>query len=388
MNKKRIIMPQFFPSEIIKNSSENYFSENETSGRIIYISVILLFIVGMSLLPFMSVQVTTQSEGVVRSGYEENPIVPVVTGQVISCRISENQSVNKGDTLLTIKNDRIIQDSKFMKSRLSEDQLLYSDLQGLIQGKVSGFKTELYKQDYQTFADKLAEQKTQIIQAEREYLMIEILYKKGITPKHDYETVNNQFQYEKNKYQTLQAQQLTLWQERLKETAMFMADRISKIEQLNKEKEMYCLIAPIAGTISGFIGIQAGNFVVPNQPIARIAPDNNLLVECYVPTSDIGLIDNGMPVSFQFHAYNYNLWGIATGIVNEISGNVINLNNRPFFRVRCQMDQSFLKLKNGTKGNLKKGMTLTGRFKVAERTLFQLLYDKADNWINPKLKST
>lgn len=381
-------MPQFFPPEIIKNSSENYFSEKETSGRIIYISVILLLILSTAMLPFLNVQVTTQSEGVLRSGYEENPVVPVVTGQVISCRISENKSVEKGDTLLIIASDRIVQDSKLMTFRLSEDQLQYSDLQRLIQGKASGFQTEFYKQDYQAFMNKLAEQKTQLLQAEQEYLMLEILYKKGITPKHDYETVFNQFQHEKDKFQSIQAQQLTLWQERLKETANYMADRISKIEQLTKEKEMYCLIAPIAGTINGFNGIQVGNFVVPNQPIARIAPDNNLLVECYVPPSDIGLIDNGMLVTFQFHAYNYNLWGSATGSVNEISGNVVSLNNRPFFRVRCQMDQTFLKLKNGTKGNLRKGMTLTGRFKVANRTLFQLLYDKADNWMNPKLKNT
>jgi HlyD family secretion protein len=381
-------MLQLFPPEIIKNSSENYFSEKETSGRIIYLPVIIFLIIGMAVLPLLNVQVTTQSEGVVRSGLEENPIVPVVTGQVISCRIFENLSVGKGDTLLIIASDIISQEFKLLNFKLSEDSLLSLDLRGMIHGKVEGFQTALCKQDYLTFADKLAEQKIQLLQAEREYTLAEALYRKRITPKHEYETVGNRLQYESNKLQTIRAQQLTLWQERLKETVLKIADGTSKIEQLKKEKEMYCLIAPIAGTINGFTGIQIGNFVVPNQPIARIAPNDNLLVECYVPPSDIGLIDNGMSVSFQFHAYNYNLWGMATGIVKEISDNVISLNNRPFFRVRCQMDQDFLNLKNGTKGNLKKGMTLTGRFKVADRTLFQLLYDKADNWLNPKRKNT
>jgi HlyD family secretion protein len=31
-------------------------------------------------------------------------------------------------------------------------------------------------------------------------------------------------------------------------------------------------------------------------------------------------------------------------------------------------------------------MTLQARFMVAERTLWQLLYDKVDDWMNPNLE--
>lgn len=34
---------------------------------------------------------------------------------------------------------------------------------------------------------------------------------------------------------------------------------------------------------------------------------------------------------------------------------------------------------------VKKGMTLTGRFMITKRSLLQLLYDKTDNWLNPKI---
>ena len=378
---------QFFPPEIVRSSSESYFSENHSTGRVIYVTVILFLVVIFSLLPLIKIQVTTQSEGVVRSGYEDNPVVPVISGQVISCRIIENLSVNKGDTLLLVASDKIDHDFMLLTFRLKEDSLQLSDLQKLILDKNSALQTALYRQEYLSFSDRLAEQKTQLNQAEREYLMSETLYQKGITPKHDFETVTNQFQFEKNRFQTIQAQQLAIWQEKRKEIIIEMADWKTKIEQLKMEKIQYCLTASIAGTITGYTGIREGNFVVPNQPNATIAPDDKLLVECYVSPSDIGLIDRGMAVSYQFHAFNYNLWGVANGWVNEISGNVVSVNNRPFFRFRCQLDQSFLKLKNGTIGNLKKGMTLTGRFKVADRTLFQLLYDKADNWLNPKRKN-
>jgi HlyD family secretion protein len=62
------------------------------------------------------------------------------------------------------------------------------------------------------------------------------------------------------------------------------------------------------------------------------------------------------------------------------------MNEQPVFRVRCSLDTKFLQLKNGYKGDLKKGMTLTGRFYLTDRSLWQLLFDKVDKWVNPKLK--
>jgi HlyD family secretion protein len=66
---------------------------------------------------------------------------------------------------------------------------------------------------------------------------------------------------------------------------------------------------------------------------------------------------------------------------------VININDLPFFKVRCSLEQKSLLLKNGYKGYLKKGMTLTGRFMLIRRSLFQLLYDKTDSWLNPKMST-
>lgn len=380
-------MHQLFPPEIIKNSCENYFSEQNSSGRIIYLVVILIIIISFCLLPLIQIQVTTQSEGVVRSGYEDNPVIPVVTGQVISCRISENQPVTKEDTLLIIASDRIDQEIGLLNFRQKDDMLLLNDLNRLVLGKWDSLYSALYKQDYITFSGKLAEQKTRLLQSEREYQVAETLFVKGITPKRDFETVTNLYISEKQRYFTVQALQTTLWQQKLKEVNLSLSEQSCRVNQLRKEKEQYCLKAAVSGTVTGFTGIQAGNFVVSSQLIAKISPADDLLVECFVSPSDIGMIEKEMTATFQFHAFNYNLWGVASGCVKEISGNVVNVGNRPFFRIRCRLDQSFLTLKNGTKGNIIKGMTLTGRFKVADRTLFQLLYDKADNWLNPKRKN-
>ena len=91
-------------------------------------------------------------------------------------------------------------------------------------------------------------------------------------------------------------------------------------------------------------------------------------------------------VNFQVSAFNYNQWGLATGKIEEVSNDVQMINNIPMFKVLCSLDQNFLQLKNGFKGQLKKGMLVNARFELTERSLFDLLYDKMDDWLNPTNK--
>lgn len=86
---------------------------------------------------------------------------------------------------------------------------------------------------------------------------------------------------------------------------------------------------------------------------------------------------------YQIDAYNYNQWGTALGEILSIGKDVISINNKPFFKVKCQIDQKYLTLENGVKGRLKKGMTLTAQFILAERSLYDLLYDGVNDWLNP-----
>lgn len=93
-------------------------------------------------------------------------------------------------------------------------------------------------------------------------------------------------------------------------------------------------------------------------------------------------------MKFQIDAFNYNQWGLATGKIVEIGRDIEMINETPIFKIRCKIDQEYLTLKNDIKGNISKGMTYNARFKLTERTLFQLLYDKVDDWLNPGNKGT
>jgi len=85
-------------------------------------------------------------------------------------------------------------------------------------------------------------------------------------------------------------------------------------------------------------------------------------------------------------AFNYNQWGTILGEVVEISDDLTTVSeNSVAFRVICKLEDLTLSLSNGIEGTVKKGMTYNGRFVIANRSLFQLLFDKVDDWINPSV---
>ena len=55
-----------------------------------------------------------------------------------------------------------------------------------------------------------------------------------------------------------------------------------------------------------------------------------------------------------------------------------------YYRVKCELERDYLQLQNGRIGKLKKGMTVRAHFMVTRRSLFDLLYQKMDDWANPK----
>lgn len=77
---------------------------------------------------------------------------------------------------------------------------------------------------------------------------------------------------------------------------------------------------------------------------------------------------------------------MATGHIIDIGRDIEFIENTSVFKVQCHINEKALTLKNGFEGKIKKGMTLNAQFKLAERTLFDLLYDKVDDWVNPSQK--
>ena len=107
--------------------------------------------------------------------------------------------------------------------------------------------------------------------------------------------------------------------------------------------------------------------------------------ECYVSTRDISKMKTGQYARIQVDAYNYKYFGMVSGIITVIENDFIIIDHIPFFKIHCRLDQNQLKLRNGCRGELKKGMSLQARFKISCQTLWQLIYDQVDGILDASI---
>nr|WP_225585485.1 HlyD family efflux transporter periplasmic adaptor subunit [Flavobacterium sp. MDT1-60] len=184
--------------------------------------------------------------------------------------------------------------------------------------------------------------------------------------------------------QSYTSQKKSTWENQKRDLEDRLKNLNGAVAKINIESNNYAVLAPISGTIENFSGVQCGSFINASQSIATISSADQLIVESNVSPNDIGLIKEGQKVKFQFDAFNYNQWGLLQGKVIDIDQNITIQGEQAFFKIRCALDSKTLKLKSGYKANVSKGMTLTTRYIITRRSLFDLLFDKTDDWLNPK----
>ncbi|RYY30278.1 MAG: HlyD family efflux transporter periplasmic adaptor subunit, partial [Sphingobacteriaceae bacterium] len=213
------------------------------------------------------------------------------------------------------------------------------------------------------------------------------LYTKKVFTLAEYEQYKFDYDQSTSEVQLVGKRYKTQWQTEAKQYQQELSELNNQQVQLKEQQALHQLTSPITGFIQNPIGLQVGSFVHANQKLCEISPDSSLIAFCYVKPADIGLIKQGQTVRLQIDAFNYNQWGMLTGKVIDIGEDIIQENQTMYFKVKCKLDKNYLQLKNGYKGHVKKGMTLTANFTITKRSLFQLLYDKVDDWMNPSIIS-
>lgn len=378
-------MKELFPTEIVEYTSENYWIKRHIRSKIIYLVIIGLLIVTICVLPLIYIDLSTQSRGSIRSVNENNSLQSPITAEISQIRLQENQEVKKGDTLIWLKIDAIKVQQERIKEKLSENCSFVSDIQNLLLEHNYNIVTPKYRAEYNQYISKLREQEVNYKQAEKELTVSKKLYQKGVESQFDYNQIESRYQTARSSLSSAKSTFISNWQAEKTRLELENKDLQSELEKLHKEKSQYYIIAPASGRINQYSGILDKNFIIAGQTIAQIVTDQDLIIECYISPSDIGYIHEKQNVNIQMDAFDYRQWGLLSGIVSEIMPDVTMINDQPFFRVRCQMKENFLQLKNGYKGYLKRGMTLTGRFMLTKRSLADLIFDEVDNWLNPKL---
>jgi HlyD family secretion protein len=380
-------MNTIFPEEIISQTSEGHFAKFNSRTKIVYLLILLLLVIAGAVLPFVRIDITHQGRGIIRSTSENNNVIAAIYGEVVESSLQENLYVEKGDILLKLNTEKLDEEFKALLVRRDLICEYQADLEALIHRKYPTLESLLYKKEKEEYLQKLKELDADLKQKTRDYHRNKELFEKKVIAEVEFENIEFAMEQAKRAGLLYSKQKLLQWQSTLKELELEKIDLETQIVKNEKEKRNYQVTAPISGVITHYAGIETGNFIAPGQNIAQISPKGDLIVECYITPADIGYIQKGMAVKFQLDAFNYNQWGLASGEVIEISPDIFQNENSSYFKVRCSLNETYLSLKNGYEGKFIKGLSLTARFVVTERNLYQLIYDKADDWLNPRLKN-
>ena len=379
-------MKQVFPKEIIESSVETHMFQHRTKSKIIYLIILLAVLTALTLLPFTYVDIYSTSRGIIKPKKERITISSPVSGKISSAYLNTNQFVKEGDTLITFDDSIAVEKLKFLTLQIEDISLFIEDLSYVLDAKsiaVSNLKSPKFQKEALLFKQKKYELQTKFNQLKRDHTRSKKLFDKGVIAKVEYETKTLEYDLIRNTIQQLHEQQYNTWQATLTDYKSKLVELESNVYQTQQNRALYVVTAPISGTLVSSVSTGQNSYLTAGQTIAELSPDTDLRIECYVSPYDIGLLKVHSDVNFQIDAYNYNQWGMSSGQITDIAKDIEFIDNKAVFKVYCSINAPHLALKNGSVGPLKKGMTLTAKFKLANRSLFDLLYDKVDDWINP-----
>lgn len=383
-------------NESISHISFWYRYKTGTKSRIIYMIMLLAAIIALVATPFINIQISIKAAGILQSDAEKTVLSASVSGRITEIRMRDNQKLSKGDTLLVIDASLPGQQSKLLSKHSEQLIQLLQDVNQLIRhADLEGsqflspvLSTGQYHASWRYFLQEAEERRNAKDQAERIFNRYNALYKNNVLTVSEYEKFRFDYDQAISNLTILIKRYKSQWQMEAGGYRNELRDLAGQKAELNEQKKLYTLLATVNGSLQNISGLQAGAYVFASQKIGEISPDTELTAFCYIKPSDIGLIRIGQDVSFQIEAFNYNQWGMLRGKVLDISDDInTTKEGLPVFKIKCSLDTDHLKLNNGYRGYVKKGMNFTARFMVAERSLFQLLYDQVDDWLNPNLNA-
>lgn len=377
-------MKQFLIQNLPPDHEIKFLHDTRLESRIIYVFVLVGFLGFILALPFIKISLSVQGRGIIRPVTELAEVRVIPSAIVAAVFIGEGQHVTKGDTLLMLST---METDRQLEFRLQELRKYVAHIRDLLYLTVNpdgpGCQTELYKTEQNNFRKNIAEINSRIERADRDIARQRKLYENSLISKKEFEDLVFYRDQIENERKICESSGIYKWEEELTKLRSERDECLMQIDLLKKQKDLFVIRSPVDGTVQSFTGIYTGTNLQSGQVVAIISPSNAMIAEVYIPAKNIGMLHKGQHVRIQVDAFNYNEWGMLSGHIRGISEDYFLVNNMPVFKVKCSLGTNILKLKNGTRGTIKKGMTVNARFMIAKRSLFQLLYQKSDDWLNP-----
>lgn len=379
-----------FPDTILEQSSLSLFPKTPGTGLLYYL-VMIVIIVAFTALFYIEVDVHVNAPGVIKPKEDHTLITSTASGYIHPVKMAPNTYVSKGDTLFFIQSESYSVKRPMLENRQRELDCLLSDLRKLTTDgpEATTLESPYYQQDVLYFLSQRANAEAKLKQAEAAYLRARKLHDAQVIPESEFEPVELAFRQASLAAQNIQDYQIRQWQSDITKYSNERREIEAQLRQIKVQESEAIIFSPVSGTIQQTQSLFDGSYIQAGQQIAEISPEGNLIAECYIPPKDIAFLRPGMSGRLQVSAFNPSEWGALNITVEDIFNDVSlsSDGSQSFYKVYCSLSSDHLALKNGFKGYIKKGMSVYANFSVTRRTVFQLLYDKLDNWLNPNIES-
>ena len=382
------------PASLGENTVEHLYAMHGPAHPWIYWLLLTGVTGSLASLPFVMVDVSIRAAGLVRPTTARAELRPAVSGHIAEVLVRDNAPVKAGQPLLVIRSRDVEERLAHNHASQAEHAALLADLKFLTTESVTGpearsaLATSVLKQEHAQFLAQLNSYRLAETKAGTELARYATLAAKGIATQQELDHARYESECLQAESRLLIEQTLARWQTRLREERTAQAGLVSEAQRLTEEQAQYTVRAPADGVLVDFHGSSVGGFLAAGQSVGAVSPGDALQVEVHVPPRDIGLVRVGQAVRLQIDAYPYTQWGTLDGTVTAISGDLVGnasgAGHGTGFNVLVRPAAGFLTLSDGRRGDLKKGLTLSARFLVNRRSLFQLLYDETSAWLDPR----
>lgn len=370
-----------FPTNELPDLPMIYLHQTSVRSQLIYTSSLLAFVLLLLALPFVKIDLTIKSPGSIQTEVGKSPIIAPISGRLTGFFLKENGRIKKGTTILTIDTFTPDQELDLTSTQIKNIDNLLRDVQTMLSRKNQlKLQTDYYQNSLAQYQAALQNVTYEIDQTQRDHDRYATLYQKKVVTTSEFEQRNMTYQKALVNRDAIEADFKQRWQNEAIRYQNELIELQKKRNVIENQRKNYSIKAPINGYALHLTNLQEGDRVYENQQIGEITADSVLLAFCYVKPAVIAQVKKGQSVRFQIDSFSYQQWGTLLGKVADISEDIMLVGNEPYFKVTCQLQRHYLKA-NGHIGQLKKGMTFTAGFVIATRTLFQLLSDKAEDWL-------
>lgn len=369
-------------------------SQLKPSTKSFYWAIVIFIVISFISLFYIKMDVTTKTTGIIRPISERTEAKSLLSGVIKNINYTEGSIVQKGSVIAVIQDNETTPKKILNEYEIADKQKIIADLEYLTSldntknAEISKLQSPVYRQQISKYMYQNAEHETRMKKVKRELHVNKMLIQDSVISQKDMFDKEMESEQIEAAFNTFKNEQLSIWQQELAKYRMEISQSLAQQRQILIQSNLYEIRSPISGVIQGINNKYAGGFIQAGESICTISPETTLVAECYVSPQQVGLIKENQEVKYQIDAFDYNYFGILTGKVESVDNDFTILDNKPVFKIHCSFDSKQLYLKNGFNGVLKKGLTFQARLVITNRTLWQLLWDKLDNWFNPTSSKT